>query len=90
MNHLLMSDYDMQWSMSPGSGNRFGQSSKNSDKNLTSMVFDKNEVARGRDLQRYCDSGWIISPKAKKHGDSKLAKFKSYRSCFQDGVIDHL
>ena len=54
------------------------------------MVFDKNEVARGRDLQRYCESGWIISPKAKKHGDSKLAKFKSYRSCFQDGVIDHL
>merc|ERR1712046_148174 len=62
LNHLLMREYNMQWTLSPGSGNRFGYSKS---RNLTSMIFDKDDVARGRDLQSKCDNGWIISPKAK-------------------------
>ena len=87
LNHLLMREYNMQWTLSPGSGNRFGYSKT---KNLTSMIFDANDVARGRDLQGKCDKGWIISPKAKKSGDSKISKLKYYKKCFQDGVVDDL
>lgn len=87
MNNLLMRDYNMTWAIPPGMKNRFGQSNVDG-LSLTSLMFNNEEVSRGRHLD--CKASWIISPKAKKESTNKYARFMEYKQCFEPGVLpDH-